>query len=347
MDSSQNISTTNYFAEKRQMTLFYQRIMCYPLIVIQNIGLIGNCLAFSVFMRQRFQTVSFAFYYKVMAITDTLVLIRSFDYWFASLLRFIMPNISDIFCKLTEYINFVMSTTSVLILSLIAFDRMLTIVFAQRSLSQMLRKRRVQICLVTLVLFFSIGIYIKIPITNYLEVQYFFDENYTIVARKQQCQYDMYGTVRFVNVAVFFVETIPIILVSNTFTVITIVFVFKSRARFRPTSSANNNLSLNQTMILAAARDRKFAINSIALNLISLLLKSPYLLFLNLSAFLYLNEIPFQYYLIFEYVGILLFNLDNASSFYVNMVVNSMFYDEFLIMVKFRESTPSLNRSRY
>lgn len=323
------------------MADFYQQILCYFLIPIQLFGLIGNPLAFAVFTRKRFEKVSFAFYYKVMAFTDTIVLIHSFNYWLSSFFKAGLPNMNQIFCKFTEFLQFVASSSSIFILSLIAFDRMLTIVFSQRF--KTLREKKFQIFLVSCGLICCVGAYVVVPLTTYLRVQTFFNPfaNTTFVFK--MCTYDL-AVVKMVNIVTFTIETPLVLFVSNTFTAITIIYIFKSRRKFRNMSAANHSLS-NQR---SASRDRKFAINSIALNLLSLVCKSPYLIFLNLASTHSLNSVSDQFYLIYQQLGILLFILDNACSFFVNMLVNSMFYEEFLVMVRLRkeENNQHVNRPR-
>jgi hypothetical protein len=119
--------------------------------------------------------------------------------------------------------------------------------------------------------------------------------------------------------------TIPVVFLNNILSTVMIIFIYKSRRYV-------NNLSNNNL------RDRKFAINSIVLNLTCLVLKLPRLVFSVL--FPMFNFIPFSLFVYECLITIsqFLFCVDSASSFFINILVNSMFYDEFLIMVKLKRS---------
>lgn len=92
------------------------------------------------------------------------------------------------------------------------------------------------------------------------------------------------------------------------------------------------------------ARDRKFAINSITLNILCLASKSPFLIASLLTTYLHLEEDETEMMIT---IGETIFLVDNASSFFANLVVNSMFYEEFCKMLGLKENFSDALRSIY
>ena len=79
-----------------------------------------------------------------------------------------MDTTSEFICAFAEYTPYVFGCISQLLLALMALDRFITIVFANRFL--MFRKKDFQLSLVCLVFIYGICIYIPIPISQKLEI---------------------------------------------------------------------------------------------------------------------------------------------------------------------------------
>ena len=99
-----------------------------------------------------------------------------------------------------------------------------------------------------------------------------------------------------------------------------------SRKRVNGNSNRNSSLSY---------RDRKFAICSVCLNLASMILKMPFSLTLVILS--YSNKSFDEIYSIIKITGTVS-NIDNGFSFFINMFVNSLFYNEFLKLFGIRKS---------
>lgn len=112
-----------------------------------------------------------------------------------------------------------------------------------------------------------------------------------------------------------------------------IVFVLNSRRKFTMSMrrrESNNNENKK------AARDRKFAINSIMLNVTCFILKMP-LLITNI-VMIYMEASPQLTQMVFT-ICVTIFIMDNSSPFFVNFIFNSLFYDEILVMCGLRKAS--------
>jgi hypothetical protein len=114
--------------------------------------------------------------------------------------------------------------------------------------------------------------------------------------------------------------------VNNILTGLTLVFLFRSRNKFNASSHTHTNPSHTVT----AHRDRKFAINSVVLDLICFVCKTPLLVCLACST--YLNFPPEEMNMLFT-IGVCIYTIENAQSFFTNYFVNSIFHAEFAALV--------------
>jgi hypothetical protein len=291
----------------------------YMAILVAAIGSLANILTFCVFMRKRFAKYAFAFYIRVMTLTDTFVLLHSFRHFAAFMFNASLETLSSFNCHLDEYSVYVFASLSFWLLALIAFDRMITIVFPTRF--QLLKKRYFQILLVGVLFAYSIILYLPMAIYYRLEVDPSNNQSATcvIVDNKSDLFYwtDLINTI----VVTFFLN--------NILAIILIVFIFRSRTKF--SAKVAKNKSSNSTSV----RDRNFAINSIVLNLNCFVCKVPLLICLLVAT--YVNMDPDAVTMMFT-IGVTIYTIDNSSSFFVNIIFNSMFYDEFLIMFRLKST---------
>ena len=119
---------------------------------------------------------------------------------------------------------------------------------------------------------------------------------------------------------------IPFVLMT-IFTIILIDFIFQSRKRIHQknySSKQNRNFQ----------KDIKFAITSIALNVVYVLFNLPVSIFLILP----------NYYLYLTYPALLfLFYSSYAVNFYIILITNSLIRNEFLILIKLRNNKNNKN----
>lgn len=126
-------------------------------------------------------------------------------------------------------------------------------------------------------------------------------------------------------------------IINNILAIVLIVFIYKSRKRI--ISNLNGNITRrrqNRTEV----RDRKFALNSIVLNICCFVLILP--LQFDLCFSVYLQWSPELTQMMFT-IGVTLFTVLNGSTFFINLTVNSLFYDEFMAIFTAREDVWTRN----
>lgn len=305
----------------------------YLIIFIAIVGVIGSILTYAVFFRKRFLKSSFAFYFKIMAITDVFILVHIFRFWAQITIGFNLDTSFNIFCQLGSYSFLVAITLSNLTLTLIAFDRLLRIVFPQ--ILRELRIRLYQFIIFLVVFIISCGIYIIVPISSKIE-KFEMKINETANSTKIKMVEFYFCYSRYVMFAFLMNLVISIILVlfiNNILSAITFAFIHKAK---------RNDLSLMATREnkkKASTKDRTFAINSVAVNFVSFITQSPFLIYcwlLNVGIIQWSNSI--------NIVLVMISIIGNSSLFFVNLFTNSIFYKEFGIMVKLLKNRQTLSR---
>lgn len=291
----------------------YRRVnyICqYIQALVGLIGVCGNLLTITVFSRKRLRKFSYSFYSKAMACSDILILAHSFRHWSKNILGADLDLINDFFCKIGEFQPYTASIASLWLLCLISFDRLITIVYPRKF--HFFKLRSVQFILVTVVLIYSVLTNIQLPLFYHLE-SLNNSTNVTLV-----CYFDS-------NVAKFHLWLILIniivvnIFINNALNVRMIFYVFKSRRRVANSTNSTSH------------RDRRFAISSISLNLCCLACKMPLTIGLLVLSYM---DIDYDLYEMLFTICISISTIDNADSFFVNMIVNTSFYDEFMRMIK-------------
>ena len=107
------------------------------------------------------------------------------------------------------------------------------------------------------------------------------------------------------------------------FVILTIATLLTIRQLFKSSNSIERIGNLTKER---KSRDRKYAITSVSLNIISLVLKLPSAFSLILIAF-------FNYFNLYLYnIGFLLFFLNASLGFFIHMVTNSLFRKDFLVL---------------
>ena len=123
------------------------------------------------------------------------------------------------------------------------------------------------------------------------------------------------------------------IVVNNILNVKLLMAVYSSRKRVTNSHFANASRTLT-------VRDRKFAINSIGLNIKCTILKFALIIAYFLSDYASLSADQGQ--LVFT-VCVTIYIIDNATLFFFNLLMNSIFYSEFISMIGIKRNIISTN----
>lgn len=307
---------TNYYHSNFNKTIIF--LFMNVQVFISTIGFVGNILAFFVFSRKPLRKQSYSFYWKIMIISDCIVLLHSFRHWANFVLNINIDLFSNILCKINEYQPYVASSVSQWLLVLISIDRLVIILYPNRS--RLMKKRYFQAILVAFIIAFSMLINIQLPFNYQLQSI----GNGKNSSRIQLVCYLPDNFEVNSNYLVMINFILPNIVINNILDVVLICFITSSRRTVRKRVQIN---------FASVNRDIKFAISSIALNVASSLLKIPFAI--GLYASNYFNMSQDQNKMLFI-INVTILIIDNSDLFYINMIFNSIFYKEFRNMIRFK-----------
>ena len=288
-------------------------VFLYICILMAILGISGNVCSFVILMRKKFKGHSFAFYLRINNITDTFVMLTSFRHFSAFVLQADLTVVADLICRLGEYSVHVASLISTCNLLLITIDLFVNTVHPQRF--PIFKKRYFQIILVTLVTVYSVCFYV--PLSAYFSLKTWngtdkltnetFLDKACLLTSGYSLLVDWSDLVNMIIIS---------FILNNIFTILFIVSVHKSRMKFVTSGK----------MTAIALKDRKFAVNSIALNISRFFCKIKVSIVFITSAYLTLE--PQITYMLFV-IGISIYTLENSNTFFINCLFNSLFYQEF------------------
>lgn len=304
-------------------SLHYEQKVNY---IVQNVqafiavfGIIGNVLSICVFLRKRFRQFSYSFYSIIMACFDIVVLLHSIRHWAALVLEADIDLVAPFLCSVGEYQPYVCITVSLWLLALISLDRLLTIQYTNRF--KLFKKRWFQATLAACLLIYSLLLHIQLPLYYKLTA---------VNGTGLECAIPI--EVNTVHSWIYLSNIFLVaIVINNVLSGKMIWYLLSTRKAFL----ANWNQS--QQNKHSANKDRKFAISSISLNICCMICKLPFSIGLLVTYYLVLNEDQTQ--LLFT-IFVTIYTIDNGFTFVINMLVNSIFYEEFFTMIGF----PNPNR---
>lgn len=309
----------------------YQKVS-YISICIQSIiaciGIVGNILLICVFSRRSLRKYTYSFYCQMKACTDSIVLLYMFRSLASVVFDLNIDLIAPFFCVFNSYLPFVASTACLWFLPLISLDRLLTVMYPSRF--KWMKKRWIQLILVAIVLIYSLAVNITQPLNASLREIIFGGKAYP------HCLLSMEGIkIRsWILVGNIFAM---VLVINNGLNICLIWYILLSRKRVA--------INVSNSQRNTSRKDRKFAITSICLSLNALVCKLPLGIGVLVSDRLTNNsDLITMVYMI----NLTIMNLENATSFYVNVFVNSMFFEEFLVMIRVRRPMPrgmSLNHT--
>ena len=284
-------------------------IYFYPLIIL--LGIIGNALSFFVFSSRKFRNTLFYVLFRVISITDTIAIVAPLHYFLTFGFSFDITQLSNVTCKLVDYVIYTSCPISSYILVYVSFDRMLNILKPNGFLPKLVVKK-FHFSFSILIILFNMIYYAPILVYKQLEESISYNNETNKTVATYFCVYKDNGFIYWMDL--FYSTIIPFIFMF-IFTSVTIFTLFKSKKR---------TVGIN-------SRDAKFALTSITLNICFFLFVFPLTLFLLISLYMNINEQTFELLFI---ILLSIFSINYANMFYVNMFVNSIFRSSFLDLVK-------------
>jgi hypothetical protein len=284
--------------------IWIRTIILYTFPAITLIGIIANSLSFLIFSRKRFYNTIFSTYFRFYLVVQTINISFSINRLLETNLNIFFVKISNFTCKFRYfffYANFAIASWFLVIISL---DRYLSIAYPAKFFYR--KKFIFQIFVSICIISYNICVYIPFWF-SYLE--YAHSNRTNVTQTKCELPFKAGSTIHLLQ------STLIPFTFMFLFTSFTIKIVFDSR---KSTSSNSNNKS----------KDMKFAISSIAINIIFLLFNSP-VFFLDIISrysdlFTNLNNL----FMVLQSVSLFLLYTNMGSTFFINYFFNSMFKKE-------------------
>lgn len=299
-------------------------ILCHLGLVIAIIGILGNFVSFLVFGGRRFKKCSFVLYFKIICISDSIVLFHLFVHYLEHVIESKVFYVSSIGCKFGRYFLTVFASISVWLLLLISLDRLRKMVIQLQKFN-FFHKPCFQISIVVFIVAFNLIIPIGVPLKTQLINTTKFD-NLTNSSRTElMCDSD---EKRYKSRLLCLIISSVVFFLLNIVTVINVCILFKSRRNLNSLKSTRANEPLSIQDQNRKNRDRKYAIISITLNCVCFLCKIP----LSMVAIIFSRHENKDLFKMIEAITFVVFSLDNACMFFVNMSVNSIFKEQFMGM---------------
>ena len=282
-----------------------------PAIIL--LGTIGNILSFIVFSRKKFKNTIFETYFRLLTITDTVTMLYPTGVFLKQKFpAFIGPDLDIFGCIVFNYFTYTFPAISAWLLTLITFDRMVSIVFPTylKSFRKNIKYHYFFCCLATLS---SMAAYSPVLIYFQFNTYTNFDNQTNQTITYNQCNYQPEADV-LPWIDLFFANVVPalIMLILN---IATIGTLFKSRCR--------SSIGLTK-------RDIRFAFTCFALNFFFfflLIISEIYYLSFPFATTVYIDESEF-----WRKVTTSIYSVNFSIIFYVNLIINSMFQEEILNM---------------
>ena len=273
-----------------------------------GIGFIGHVISIIVFLRKPFRANSISTYCIALAIVECLALVKFVQN--IAVIAYNINNLNDVseeLCKSLNYIATLLVSIQPFIMVVFSIDKLLSM--RTRSFP-ILKKKWFQLSIVAAIVLFNMAIYIYFPI---------------LLKRREA------APGRFVCdlTAMSFFTILMTEALIQTFIlpfgilIITSVLTIRQLYRSRYLIERVGNVGKDRK-----SRDAKYAITSVTLNIMFIVLKLPYLVFYVLNAyFLYFN-------VYFLNISAYLFYLYASLGFFVHLATNSVFRREFLLLFR-------------
>lgn len=306
-----NSSFANYYHRSNSVSKNIQAL-------ISLVGITCNILSILVFERQKLKKFSYSIYWKTMSIFDSLILLNIIRHWIRDFLEVDIDLISPSFCRFSVYLSYVAGAISMCLESLIIFDRFFIIVYPHRF--KIIKQRRFQITAISLSIVYCFLINVNLPLNYRLD-----ESTGTLTCHVPLRVIKLQMLVVLLHVLVSNVIINPILDIKIIYRIIS--------------TRGNVNKRLNRL----SSSDWQFAVSAIGLNMNSLFFKLVFMLCNLLPIFFKLeNE---QIEMNFS-IGLCVMLIERVDIFFINMIVNSTFREEFLSMFGIKVNNGSSANSR-
>ena len=306
-------------------------------------GLIGNVLAFLVFSRKAFAKSSINIYCRALAISDCFMIAYTVFTVGSQYVTTYSVNKYTIACKIMYFFITTLSPISGWILVAFLIDQAICVTNTQRF--KFTKTRNFQIGLIAFLTVFHIGAYIGVPIL--IEVKYVRVVMYGFNVTAQTCALSNIPNIR-IFLLIYLIESNFVPFAIMVLTTIYIIVKLRESDRRLSSFSSQSVISLKTVSRSKKTKQKKYAMNSIALSFLFITLTSP------LVFELIFPSGDFVYDTFTYRICTIFFYMNYCSHFFTHLIVNSVFRRELLMMVGLRKASTmyisnsqlSLNASR-
>lgn len=298
----QNFTLLNNY---QKVTFIAQNIQ----LIISISGIMGNSVAFTVFLRKPLRSQSYACYFRLMCFADSIILAHSFRHWFRIVLGVDTDLMSPLFCRLGEFQPFTASTIAIWLRLVILFDRLIHISYP--NYFWMVKDKRFQLIAISIIIGYSVLLNLTLPLNYSLQV----DKNSNKNSTTQICH--LPAEIRELHLELFSSDVAITIVIATILDLKLISNIYSS------SKQEKNELYRPHSSIV---KDRKFAISSIGISLANFVCLFTFGILILASVKFNLNVDQMQ--TLFTCV-ITVTLCSNASTFFISLFMNSVFYREF------------------
>ena len=289
------------------------------LVLLIFVGSISNCFVFKIYSTVKFRKLSISIYFMASSLVDLImVTVNLTVFYLRSQYNFIIQNQNNFTCKFFWWLAFAIGPISPWLSVTVSLDRFFNIIYPRKF--PILTQLSIQISIIVGIILFNFLFYAQILLNfNWIEVK---SVNVTDYGRG--------------NCEMATGQTLFLMDLFNSTLVPFVFMIVLSGALIRGINEARKRTGVTNTN--TQMRDQRFAITTVSLNLIFLLLNLPVVVFNILASYLTSIE-PDLYALLFVIIVGVCYHSYFAISFFIQFGVNSMFRDEALRMVGLRTIT--------
>lgn len=289
-----------------------------PILLI--FGIFGNIAGLIVISRKKLHKIGPQKMYQYLFMSDSFILTEIIINYLQYGFNVDFTTISSFTCKLFHYLNYSFANISSMVLVYISVERFVTTKYPIKT--KILRDHKNQLCYFCLVIAFNLIYYIPIP--------FFFsiikDENDTIIPIDGCDFIDLNNKIIMSYMDLVNRAIVPFTLMILC-TALLVYSIWKSRQRvYLACSLPNENRRIK--------KDAKLALTLIFIDLVYIIFNLPY------SATIFLSDYNLNFFYIFSYF---LFYASFAVNFYILLLSNSLFRNEFLHLLWFKTQTTPIN----
>ena len=280
------------------------------------LGIICNTLAILVFQRKKLKKFSYSFYWTILLVFENLLLLFSFKHWAKQFFEVDIYTISLLYCRLNHFLPFAIATFTIYVEMLIILDRFITIIYGKKC--NIMKQKSFKIIVLSIMLVASLIVNIKIFFDYRLDIY-----NGTLTCNTSVESKLLHSIIYLINILIFNLIINPIIDMKIISHIV---------------STRGNRGLLNRSAMI----DRQFAISAVTINILSLVIKLPFSIGSILAVYFNLDPVNFELvYTICANISL----IDKCDSFFINMIVNSVFRREFLLMIGMDDRKRKLSRT--